>query len=517
LDLILTNGKVITLDPARPRAETVVIRDGKVFAVGGQESLNGLRRQETRVIDCRGKTISPGFIDAHFHLLAFAESLVTLNLEPRNQVHSISDIQVKIRELSRRLPSGTWIRGRGYHEYSLAEKRHPTRWDLDEATSTHPIKLTHRSGGAHVLNSLALTLVGISKETADPPEGLIDRDLETGEPTGLLYSMGDDLAKNIPPLDHDQMEHGMRRADQKLCSLGITSIHDVSSRNNGERWEVFQKWKKQGFIKSRIKMVFGWEGFNDYQKHPFSSPMDENQLRPGGVKIIVHETTGRLSPNQEELNKRVLCIHRAGFQAVLHAVEENTIEAACGAIEVALKHFPRADHRHRIEHCSVCQPSLAKRIASLGITVVTQPPFIYYNGSRYLRTVLDPPLKHLYPFGTLVNEGVHVVGSSDCPIVPPNPMIGIYAAVSRKTDLDEVVLPEEKILPEKALRMYTGEAARAGFDEMTKGSITPGKLADLVVLSADPTAVPADKIDEIKEIAVEMTLINGEIVWEKGA
>jgi predicted amidohydrolase YtcJ len=490
-----------------------VIRDGKVFAVGGQESLKGLRRQETRVIDCRGKTISPGFIDAHFHLLAFAESLVTLNLEPRNQVHSISDIQVKIRELSRRLPSGTWIRGRGYHEYSLAEKRHPTRWDLDEATSTHPIKLTHRSGGAHVLNSLALTLVGISKETADPPEGLIDRDLETGEPTGLLYGMGDDLAKNIPPLDHDQMEHGLRRADQELCSLGITTIHDVSSRNNAERWEVFQKWKKQGFIKPRIKMVFGWEGFNDYLKHPFSSPMDENQLCLGGVKIIVHETTGKLSPSQEELNERVLCIHRAGFQAVLHAVEENTIEAACGAIEYALKHFPRPDPRHRIEHCSVCHPSLAKRIASLGITVVTQPPFIYYNGSRYLRTVLDPQLKHLYPFGTLVNEGVHVVGSSDGPIVPPNPMIGVYAAVSRKTDLDEVVLPEEKILPEKALRMYTGEAARAGFDETAKGSIVAGNLADLVVLSADPTAVPAD---EIKEIEVEMTLVNGEIVWEKG-
>ncbi|OGP65013.1 MAG: hypothetical protein A2170_02875 [Deltaproteobacteria bacterium RBG_13_53_10] len=517
MDLILTNANIITLDSNLQRGETVVIRDGNVFAVGGQESLKGLRRQETRVIDCRGNTILPGFIDAHFHLLAFAESLVTLNLEPRNRVHSISDIQGKLREISRRLPAGSWIRGRGYHEFSLAEKRHPTRWDLDEATSTHPIKLTHRSGGAHVLNSCALALVGISKETEDPPEGLIDRDLETGDPTGLLFSMGDHLAKKIPPLDHDQMEHGLKRANQELCSFGITTIHDVSSRNNAERWEVFQKWKKQGLIKPRIKMVFGWEGFNDYLKYPFSSPLDEHQLRPGGVKIIVHETTGRLSPSQEELNKRVLCIHRAGFQAVLHAVEENTIEAACKAVESALKLFPRSDHRHRVEHCAVCPRPLAKRIAALGITVVAQPPFIYYNGSRYLRTVLDPDLKHLYPIGTLVNDGVHVVGSSDCPIVPPNPMIGIYAAISRKTDLDEVVLPEEKILPEKALRMYTGEAARAGFDEMAKGSITPGKLADLVVLSADPTAVPADEIDEIKEIEVEMTLVNGEIVWEKGA
>jgi predicted amidohydrolase YtcJ len=514
LDLILTNANVITLDPARPKAETVVIRDGGIFAVGDHEVLKGLSGQESRVIDCGGKTVLPGFIDAHFHLLAFAKSLVTLNVEFSDQVCSISDIQGKIRKLSRTLPPGTWIRGRGYHEFSLAEKRHPTRWDLDEATSSHPVALTHRTGGAHVLNSSALALVGISKETADPPEGLIDRDLETGGPTGLLYGMGDDLAKQIPPLDHNQMEQGIKRADQELCKLGITSIHDVSSRNNSERWDMFEKWKKRGFIKPRIRMVFGWEGFNDSLKRPFSLPLDEHDLRPGGVKLIVHETTGRLSPSREELNARVLCIHRAGFQVVLHAVEENTVEAACDAIEHALKHFPRADHRHRIEHCAVCPRPLVKKIAALGITVVAQPPFIYYNGSRYLRTVASPQARHLFPFGTFVEEGVNVAASSDGPIVPPNPMIGVYAAVSRKTDLEEVVLPGESIPAEKALRMYTAEAARAGFDEMAKGSIAPGKLADLVVLSADPTAV---RVDEIKEIKVEMTLINGEIVWEKGA
>ena len=513
MDLILSNANVITFDPAHPRGEAVVIRGEKILAVGGRECLDGRSKQGAHVIDCRGNTVLPGFIDAHFHVLGFAESLVTLNLEPRNGIHSISDIQARITEVAKNQPPGMWIRGRGYHEFSLAEKRHPTRWDLDEATSRHPIKVTHRTGGAHVLNSSALALVGISKETADPPEGLIDRDLETGEPTGLLYGMGDDLAKKIPPLDQDQMEQGIKHADQELCKLGITSIHDVSSRNNSGRWDMFEKWKKRGFIKPRIRMVFGWEGFNDTLKRPFSLPLDEHELRPGGVKIIVHETTGTLSPNQEELNGRVLRIHGAGFQAVLHAIEENAVEAACGAIAHALKLFPRPDHRHRIEHGSVCPRPLVKKIAALGITVVAQPPFIYYNGSRYLRTVASPQARHLFPFGTFVEEGVHVAASSDGPVVPPNPMIGVYAAVSRKTDLGEVVLPEEGIPAEKALRMYTAEAARSGFDEMAKGSITPGKLADLVVLSADPTAVPAD---EIKEIEVEMTLINGEIVWEKG-
>jgi predicted amidohydrolase YtcJ len=514
VELILSNANVITMNPSRPRADAVVIRGSNVVAVGFQECLSGLRKQETRVIDCRGKTILPGIIDAHFHLLAFAKSLVTLNLEPFNGVHSISHIQARIREVAKNQPPGTWIRGRGYHEFSLAEKRHPTRWDLDEATSIHPTKLTHRSGGAHVLNSSALALVGISKETGDPPEGLIDRDLETGEPTGLLYNMGDDLAKKIPALDPDQMDLGLKRANQELCSMGITTVHDVSARNDRERWDMFETWKKRGLIKPRVKMAFGWEGLSDHRQHPFSSSMNEQQLAAGGVKIILHETTGRLSPGQEELNERVLCIHRAGLQAVLHAVEESAIDAACDAIENALKHVPRPDHRHRIEHCAVCPPSVAKRIASLGITVVTQPPFIYYNGSRYLKTVPGPQVKHLYPFGTLVREGIHVAGSSDGPVVPSNPMIGVYSAVSRKTDLEEGFLPQETILPEEALRMYTTEAARAGFDEMVKGSIAPGKLADLVVLSADPTAVSAD---EIKEIQVEMTLIDGEIVWEKGA
>jgi predicted amidohydrolase YtcJ len=514
MDLVIINANVITFDPARPRTDAVVIHGSNVVAVGFQACLSGLRKQETRVIDCKGKTLLPGFIDTHFHLLGFAESFVTVNMEPLSGVHSISHIQARIREVGKNQPAGSWIRGRGYHEFFLTEKRHPTRWDLDEATSRHPVKLTHRSGGAHVLNSRALALVGISKETGDPPEGLIDRDLETGEPTGVLYGMGDLLAKRIPPLDPDQMEPALKRANQELCSMGITTIHDVSARNDRERWDMFEKLKKRGLIKPRVKMAFGWEGFNDHLQHPFSSSMDEQQLATGGVKIIVHEVTGRLSPGQEELNERVLRIHKAGFQAVLHAVEESTIEAACKAIEHALKRVPKSDHRHRIEHGSVCPPSLAKRIASLGITVVTQPPFIYYNGSRYLETVPGPQLKHLYPFGTLVREGVHVAGSSDSPIVPPNPMLGVYAAVSRKTDRDGEVLPEEKITPEKALRMYTTEAARAGFDETVKGSIALGKLADLVVLSADPTAVPAD---EIKEIQVEMTLSNGEIVWERGA
>jgi predicted amidohydrolase YtcJ len=349
------------------------------------------------------------------------------------------------------------------------------------------------------LNSLALDLVGVSRETADPPEGLIDRDIKTGEPTGLLYSMGDYLAELIPSIDNDQMERGVALANTELNSLGITSIQDASPRNNFKRWKMFQSWKERGLLKSRVNMTLGVEGFDEHRRRPFTTPLSENQLNIKGVKIILHETTGRLSPSQEELNERVLRIHQSGLQAILHAIEGKTIEAACFAIEYALKNSPKLDHRHRIEHCSVCTPSLTKRLASLGIRVVTQPSFIYYNGERYLRTVPASNLKHLYPIATLMKNGVKVAGSSDCP-------------TSRMTETGEFVLPEERISPLEALRMYTYEAARTTFEETIKGSISPGKLADIVVLNGDPTKLP---INEIKDIKVEMTILDGEVVWDK--
>jgi len=511
-DLILFNANVITMNPAFPKGGLIAVQDGKIQNVANADGFEDLRNSKTKVIDCHGKTVLPGFIDAHIHFHGFSERLTTLNLSPRNNVRSISDMRDKISQRSKELPSGTWIRGGGYNEFYLAEKRHPTRWDLDGATSTHPIKLTHRSGRAHVLNSLALKLVNISKETADPTDGLIDRGIQTGEPTGLLYGMGDTLAKLIPPIDHDQMERGVQLANTQLSSLGITSIHDASPRNNLSRWKMFQRWKESGLLRSRVCMTLGMEGYEEYQKHPFQTRIDENRLRVQGIKIILHETTGRLTPTQEELNEMVLEIHRLGLQAVLHAIEGKTIEAACNAVEVALKKSPRSDHRHRIEHCSVCTPSLAKRLASLGIMVVTQPSFIYFNGDRYLKTVPKPNLEHLYPLSTLIKNGVAVAGSSDCPVVPANPILGIYSAVTRKTEAGDFVLPDEQITPLEALKLYTQDAAKATSEESVKGSIEPGKLADLVVLSGDPTKLP---VNEIKDIEVEMTILDGEVVWDK--
>jgi predicted amidohydrolase YtcJ len=511
-NLILYNANVITMDLSCPKAEVVAVENDRIAVVTTNEAIRKLRSRKTEVIDCKGKTVIPGFIDAHCHLAAFAEGFMSLNLSPPEGVRSIADMRSKIRLFCKDYLPGVWIRGKGYNEFYLAEKRHPDRHDLDAATSSHPIKLTHRSGHAHVLNSLALQLVGITAESGDPPDGLIDRDLETGEPTGVLYGMGGYLAKKIPPLSRVEMRQGVRLANEELLSLGITSIQDTTWHNDVQTWNMLQEWKSEDILKPSVTMMLGMRGFDKYKKQLYEPCGSENGLRIGGVKMIVHEITGDLEPSQKRLNKIVLEILKAGLQAVLHAVEERTIEAACDAIEYALKQLPRHDHRHRIEHCSVCPPALAKRIGDLGIMVVTQPAFLYYSGDRYLETVPPEQLRNLYPIKRLMEHHVRVAAGSDFPIAKPNPLIGIFSATTRMSENGKPVLPEEGIERLEALRMYTETAAAVSFEEQVRGSITVGKAADLVVLNDDPMRVSAD---DIKTIKVEMTIIGGTIAWQR--
>lgn len=509
-DLILCNANIITMDPSSPSAELVAIRGNKIWVVSRNEDLKDLKDNRTVVIDCARRTVLPGFHDAHGHLSAFAESLVTLDVSPAKGVRSISALQAGIRKFSWKLPPGTWVRAGGYNEFYFLEKRHPNRLDLDLAAPHHPVKLTHRSGHAHVLNSLALKICGISKETPDPEGGLIDRDLETGDPTGVLYGMSEFLSQKIPPLESQQLEKGIQLANLELLSSGVTSFEDASASNDLQRWRMFNDWRNRGFLRSRLRMLWGFKGFRESCRNFLLPDGEEEQVPRGGVKIILDETTGRLNPSPTELNEMVFQIHQSGWQVVLHALEERTIEAACSAIFYALQRAPRPDHRHRIEHCAICPPSLARRIASIGIHVVTQPSFIYASGERYLQTVPAEQMKYLYPLATLARRGVTIAAGSDCPIAPVNPLVGIYAASSRLAASGQAVVPEERIEISEALSMYTIHAAKATFTEKIKGSIRPGLLADLVILNGDPTRL---SVNEVKDLQVKMTIINGQPVW----
>jgi len=509
-DIIFQNANVITMEPGQPRAGAVAINGDRILLAASREEAEQLRGAGTRVIDCQGRTVVPGFNDAHCHIFSFVRKLLSLDLSP-SSVSSISDIKAVIRRQVENAPSGEWITGTDYNEFYLAEKRHPNRWDLDEVAPHHPVFLTHRSLHAGVLNSRALSLAGITAETPEPPGGIMDRDLNTGEPNGLFFEMVGYLRERVlPPLSEAEIRKGISLASQYYLSLGLTSVQDATVVNDFGRWETISRLKKAGELKSRVSMMFGIEAIPELQEHGLTFGSGDSQLRLGAVKILLHEATGEQQPPQSELNRQVSDAHRAGFQVAIHAIEQSSVEAAIIALEYNKSQFGLG-RRHRIEHCSQCPPRLLQRLRSLEAVVVTQPPFLYYSGERYLATLPAEPLKWLYRIGAFHRSGLVVAGSSDSPIVPANPLVGMYAAVTRLAESGQQILPHEGISTGEALAMYTTNGAYVSFEEAIKGSLAPGKLADMVVLSDDPLKSPPE---QIKDIRVEMTIIGGEIAWE---
>jgi len=509
-DLLLTRANIITMDIKRPRAQMVAINGDKISLVGDDEP-EGVKGARTRVIDCQGRTVVPGFNDAHCHVFSFVRKLLSLDLSP-SAVGSISDIKVAISRQAQNTPRGRWITGTDYNEFYLAEKRHPTRRDIDEVAPYHPVMLTHRSLHACVLNSLALSLVGITGETPEPPGGLIDRDIGTGEPNGILFEMvGYIREKVLPPFTEEEMLRGINLANRYYLSRGITSLQDATAVNNLSRWQTFRRLKETDRLQSRLSMMLGMEALHQFQEQGLTSGSGDSQLRLGGVKIMLSETTGRLQPPLPELNQQALTAHRAGFQLAIHAVEQESVAAAIDALEHVHRQFPPAQQRHRIEHCSHCPPQLLERLGRLPAVIVTQSPFLYYSGERYLATLPANHVRWLYPIRSLLNSGLTVADSSDCPVVQANPLVGICAAVTRQTESRQQLTPEECITISEALAMNTINAAFASLEEGIKGTITPGKLADLVILSDDPTRASPE---QIKDIRVETTIIGGKVVWE---
>lgn len=508
-DLILHNANVITMNPRMPCADAVAIKNGRIEAVIENEHIQTADTRNANIIDCHGQTVLPGFIDSHCHFRAYAESMMTMDLRPDSGVNSIRDIQSRILDRARVSQSGNWIRGQGYHEFDLLEKRHPTRWELDSVSPNHPVRIAHRTGHAHVLNSMALRLVGLSRYTPDPDGGLMERDLKTGEPTGVLYEMGDLLAERMPSLSLKEMERGIEAANLSFISHGITSLCDASSRNKLEHWENLVEWKNKGVILPRIDMFFSPSVMEEIEG--FSSRINKTHIRALGVKIILDETSGEMFPNQDDLDHMVMDVHQLGLQLAIHSVEESAIESACFALEKALTAVPRVDHRHRLEHCFICPESIMDNISSLGAYVVTQPAFIYQNGDRYLATVPEKKKAHLYPIHSLMKRGIMIAAGSDCPVGPIDPFQGIYGAVTRGTQNGMFVNKNESIDLFDSLKLFTYNAACTVFEEDFKGSIEVGKTADLILLSHN---LLDEDIESLKETCVDMTIIDGNIVWD---
>ena len=500
-DYVLRNANVITLDARFPRASAVAVRDGAIAWVGRDDELARSGWQGVRVLDCDGRTLVPGFVDSHLHLMAYAASLRDVDCGP-DAVRSISDVRRAIADRARDVPAGSWIVARGYDESALLERRHPTRRDLDAATRL-PVRLVHRTGHACVLNSAALAQVGIDAATPDPVEGVIVRDA-SGEPTGLLLEMDAYLDGRTPRRSTSEFDAGMSQAGERLAALGVTSVVDATPSNSVERWETFKRLGGAGAPLPRITMMAGYDHLDRFVAEGMGYGHGDDLLRLGAVKIVLTATTGALHPQPEELAQMVARAHAAGFPVAIHAVEAEAVEAAARAIAASrrLRPIPFAD---RIEHCSECPPGVLRQVRRAGVAVSTQPAFLHHRGDKYLAEVASEIQPWLYAMRSLLDAGVPTAAGSDAPVVDPNPMVGVGAAVTRASRDGRLVAPGQAVTPIEALSAYTLWAARASGLGRVTGSIEVGKLADFALLNADPTAVAPEDIRRIRGRVVPQT------------
>jgi predicted amidohydrolase YtcJ len=508
--MMLSHATVLTMDRRQPRAEAVAWRGGRIIAVGKNMEVLRLRGRDTAVIDCQGGTVVPGFIDAHLHFRAYVGTLLGVDCSPR-RVRSLYALQTLLRQQAQSRSSGQWLVGYGYDDFALAERRHPTRWDLDVVTSQHPIRLAHRSRHAWVLNSLALAQLGITREFVTPPGGVVEREVGSGEPTGLLVDMDGYLRERLPPpMTPKAFQQGVRRASQALLSAGVTTMQDASVTNDLAAYDRFRTWIADGDLDLHLSLLLGASSLPELIDAGLKSGAGSPLLRVHGIKMRLDEGHGTLYPPQDVLNEQVWDAHRLGFPVAIHAVDLAALVSALQAIRLAQERLPRPDLRHRLEHCALCPEVCIDELADLHVAVVTQPAFLWHHGPRYLAEIEPAQHPWLYRVKSLLERGVPVAGSSDAPIVFPQPLEGIQAAVSRLTSDGRIIGPAERVSVDEALWLFTQGAAWACGLEGEIGSITPGKLADLVVLEANPTQVPAA---EIARIPVRMTLVDGVVRW----
>lgn len=354
-DLILKNANVITMNPAQPAAELVAIKSNRILLVGDNEEQEHLAGAETKIIDCQGKTVVPGFNDAHCHIYSYIRKLLSVDLSS-SAVRSIADIKEAICKKTRSTPPGNWISGTDFNDFYLAEKRYPNRWDIDEVAPDHPVVLSHRSLHACVLNSRALALAGITRETPEPPGALIDRDPATGEPNGILFEMLGYIREKVMPPFTEELDRSVSLANQHYLSLGITSLQEATVTNDFGRWQSYRRFKEAGKLKSRISMMPGIKSLSQFQEAGLTSGTGDSQLRLGTIKILLNESNGQLYPAQSDLNQMVFDAHRARYEVAIHAIEPNTVDAAIAALEYVQSRFPHDNRWDRIEHCSVCPP-----------------------------------------------------------------------------------------------------------------------------------------------------------------
>jgi len=523
-DLILYNANVLTMDGTQPRAQALAIAGARFLAVGSNEDVRHLAKPGTRQVDIGGKTVVPGFIDAHTHpSYAGIRHLRWVDCDLR----SIAAIQNAIRERAAKTPAGNWVIGFKYDDTKTAEGRRLTREDLDAAAPQHPVFIEHRGGHTAYVNSLALKRAELTDATADPPGGKFDRDASGRLTGGLRENATAPFLKLLPTrFTRDEMRQGVKLISQMMVRTGVTSVHDAMGAP--EDLLAYQDAREAGELSFRVYC---------FLHHPFLDQMNaagvrtgfgDEWIRIGGIKLVcdgsISERTARLSqpyvgrPNdygilvssEEELYASARKAHEAGWQIGTHANGDAAIDIMLRIYERLQREMPRRDPRYRLEHCTVVNPSLIQRIRALGAIPTPFSTYVYYHGEK-MREYGPERLDWMFAVRSFLDAGIRVTQASDYPPGPFEPMMALRSEVTRTDSHGNVWGPRQRVTVEEALKVGTVNGAYASFEENHKGSITAGKLADLVVLGRDPTRVdPMALID----IPVERTMTGGRWVYE---
>lgn len=535
-DIVFINGSVITVDKDNSIAQAVAVKDNKIIYVGTNEGIKPYINEDTKQVDLKGRTLMPGFIEAHSHFMLNAILLnkIVIPIDYKT-CKSIEDIKTIIKNEAAEKKPGEWIILQGYDQNKLEEQRHPNYRDLDEAAPDNPVWCVRADLHTGVCNSAALKFVGWTKESAkDFQPGELDLD-ENGELTGLVKEEGFGYMNSLITYDDEKLLEAYKLCDKMFLKYGVTSVHDAGAYG-GQFVKGLQNACLNGDVYVRVyEMIYRMLGkysirdfIYEHIKTGLHTGIGNEHYKLGPAKLLIDGSSSAPSCStrqpyshdpslpqiinwtQEEMDRVFTDAHLAGFQITAHCIGDNAVEKMVNTIEKVMTEYPRENARPRIEHCAMIDDELLKRIKKLGIIPISNPGLVAFNAKDYNRYYGDR-VNMMFANKSYVDEGIIAAAGADAPCMEVNPFIGIWGAVERK----DIVNGEEcgtcqRIGLMDAIRMFTINGAYASFDEDIKGSIETGKLADLIVLDDDIMKLEGDRI---KDVQVMETYVDGKLVY----
>ena len=522
-DYVIVNARVLTSDDSIPRAEAFAVKDDRFIAVGSSSDILNLASSSSEIIDAEGMTVTPGFIDAHSHPSSGGvNELVQVNADLR----SVVEIKEAIAERARNTPRGQWVRAFKYDDTKLDEGRPINRFDLDDAAPENPVVVGHRGGHTGVYNSMALAMAGVTAETPDPDDGRFYRD-DNGVLTGLVAEKARDVFRDLIPSDSNREERrdGIKLISQLMTAAGLTSVHQTGGSRND--MIAYQDARADDGLRFRMYLFPRGQLFFDLVNSGIRTGFGDEVFRIGAVKFgadgSASERTmamstpfegrpgdhGILTMSQEEIHEAVENAHRNDFQIGIHANGDIAIDMVLNAYERVQSLWPRPDPRHRIEHCSLVNPDLLRRIKATGSIPTPFYTYVHYHGNKWVYYG-EEKMRWMFAHKSFLDYDIPVAPASDYTPGPYEPLMGIQSMVTRKDWMGRVWGPNQRISVDEALKICTMNGAYASFEENIKGSITAGKLADFVILAEDPHDVDPD---QIKNIEIVRTVVGGTTMY----